>query len=365
VIDEDRLREVVARYAELTERFCDPELLNNPKVYKEVSKERSAIETLAAAAKEFLDARDEIASNKEELKSETDPSMTALYREENLRLEARRKELAEEIRLLLLPRDPYADKNIIMEIRPAAGGDEAAIFAGDLFRMYSKFAESMGWRIDILDAQATEFNGYKEMVFEVVGHEVYRHLKHESGVHRVQRVPATESQGRIHTSTVTVAVLPEAEEVDEIKIDPKDLRVDTYRSSGAGGQHVNKTDSAIRLTHLPTGVVAACQDERSQHQNRDKAMKLLQAKLLDIERRRIEEEHAADRKSQVGSGDRSEKIRTYNYPQSRVTDHRIGMSVKNLTAVMNGDIAPFLNALQTHEQQELLALEGASGAVEE
>ena len=365
MIDEDKLREVVARYAELTERFCDPELLNNPKAYKEVSKERSAIEVLAAKSKEYLEARDEIESNKEELKTETDSSMSALYREENLRLEALRKELAEEIRLLLLPRDPYADKNIIMEIRPAAGGDEAAIFAGDLFRMYSKFVESKGWRVDILDQQPTELNGYKEMVFEVKGTEVYAAMKYESGVHRVQRVPATESQGRIHTSTVTVAVLPEAEEVDEVKIDTKDLRVDTYRSSGAGGQHVNKTDSAIRITHLPTGLVVACQDERSQHQNRDRAMKILAAKLLDMERRRIEEEHATDRKSQVGTGDRSEKIRTYNYPQSRVTDHRIGMSIKNLSAVMNGDIGPFIDALRMQEQQELLALEGAAGTAGE
>lgn len=359
MIDESRLKEVVARYAELTERFCDPELLKDAKAYRDVSKERSAIETLAAKAKEYLDGVEEAESNRNELKTETDPSMVALYKEELLRLEERKKELEEEIRLLLLPRDPYADKNIIMEIRPAAGGDEAGIFAGDLFRMYSKYAESVGWTIDILDAQPTELNGYKEMVFEVRGTEVYGWMKYESGVHRVQRVPATESQGRIHTSTVTVAVLPEVEEVDEIAIDTKDLRIDTYRSSGAGGQHVNKTESAIRITHLPTGLVVACQDERSQIQNRARAMKILQAKLVDMERRRIEEEHAADRKSQVGTGDRSEKIRTYNYPQSRVTDHRIGMSVKNLSAVMNGEIAPFLEALRTHEQQELLAAESA------
>lgn len=361
MIDEDRLREVVGRYAELTERFCDPELLHNPTAYREVSKERSAIEALAAKAREYLEAGDEIITNESELKTETDPSMTALYREENLRLERARRDLAEEIRLLLLPRDPYADKNIIMEIRPAAGGEEAAIFAGDLFRMYCKWVESVGWRVEVLDSQPTDLNGYKEVTFEVKGDEVYGFLKYESGVHRVQRVPATESQGRIHTSTVTVAVLPEADEVDEVKIDPKDLRIDTYRSSGAGGQHVNKTESAIRITHLPTGLVVACQDERSQIQNRDRAMKILTAKLLDAERQRVEAEHAADRKSQVGTGDRSEKIRTYNYPQSRVTDHRIGMSVKNLAAVMEGDIGPFLDALRTHEQQELLVHEGASG----
>ncbi len=364
MIDEDKLREVVARYAELTERFCDPELLKDPKVYKAVSVERSELESLAAKARDYLEVKEQLRANRAELKTEKDPSMVALYRDEVQNLEEAQERLQEEIRLLLLPQDPYANKNIIMEIRPAAGGDEAGIFAGDLFRMYSRFAESKGWKVEILEAQPTELNGYKEMVFEIRGTEVYRQMKYESGVHRVQRVPETESQGRIHTSTVTVAVLPEADEVDsEIKIDPKELRVDTFRSSGAGGQHVNKTDSAIRITHLPTGLVVACQDERSQHQNRDKAMKVLKAKLLDMERRKAEEELAADRKSQVGTGDRSEKIRTYNYPQSRVTDHRIGFSVKNLSAVMQGDLGPFVEALMTHEQQELLARENAQGLV--
>lgn len=364
MIDEDKLREVVARYAELTERFCDPELLKDPKVYKAVSVERAEIESLAAKSREYLEVKEQLKANRAELKSEKDPSMVALYRDEVRNLEESQERLQEEIRLLLLPQDPYANKNIIMEIRPAAGGDEAGIFAGDLFRMYSRFAESRGWKVEILEAQSTELNGYKEMVFEIRGNEVYRQMKYESGVHRVQRVPETESQGRIHTSTVTVAVLPEADELeDEIKIDPKELRIDTFRSSGAGGQHVNKTDSAIRITHLPTGLVVACQDERSQHQNRDKAMKVLKAKLLDMERRRAEEELAADRKSQVGTGDRSEKIRTYNYPQSRVTDHRIGFSVKNLSAVMQGDLGPFVEALMTHEQQELLARETSQGLV--
>ena len=287
--------------------------------------------------------------------------MSALYRDEIETQEAELEVLTEEIRLLLLPKDPYADKNIIVEIRPAAGGDEAAIFAGDLFRMYSRFSETRGWDLSILDAQPTGLNGYKEMVFEVKGTEVYRYMKYESGVHRVQRVPETESQGRIHTSTVTVAVLPEADELDEIEVEFKDLKVDTYRASGAGGQHVNKTDSAVRLTHLPTGVVVACQDERSQHQNKDKALKVLKAKLFDMERRKREEEMAADRKSQVGSGDRSEKIRTYNYPQSRVTDHRIGLSVMNLSQVVNGDLSNIVEALATHEQQELLAIANAQG----
>lgn len=358
MIDDGRLEEVVGRYAELTERLCDPELHNDAKAFRDVSVERAGLEELALKSKEFLESKKQLAENKAELRAESDPSMTALYKEEIGRLEAALEQLTEEIRVLLLPKDPYADKNIIVEIRPAAGGDEAAIFAGDLFRMYHRYAESKRWTVSILDAQPTGLNGYKEMVFEIQGNSVYSLMKYESGVHRVQRVPETESQGRVHTSTVTVAVLPEADEVDEIQVESKDLKVDTYRASGAGGQHVNKTDSAIRLTHLPTGLVVACQDERSQHQNRDKAMKILKAKLLDMERRRQDAEQAANRKSQVGTGDRSEKIRTYNYPQSRVTDHRIGLSVKNLSAVMDGDLDPFTNALQAHEQQELLAAQG-------
>ena len=358
MIDDSRLEEVVGRYAELTERLSDQALYDDPKAYKEVSVERAGLEELAEKAKEFLDSKARLAQNKADLRAESDSSMAELYKEEISDLEESLETLTEQIRVLLLPKDPYADKNIIMEIRPAAGGDEAAIFAGDLFRMYNRYAESKGWSVSIMDAQPTGLNGYKEMVFEIQGNAVYRHLKYESGVHRVQRVPETESQGRVHTSTVTVAVLPEADEVDEIQVEMKDIKVDTYRASGAGGQHVNKTDSAVRLTHLPSGVVVACQDERSQHQNRDKAMRILKAKLLDMERRRQEEEYAADRKSQVGTGDRSEKIRTYNYPQSRVTDHRIGMSVKNLSAVIDGDLDPFSQALQAHEQQELLAAEG-------
>lgn len=360
MIDEQKLEEVVGRFAELNDRLYDCDLAKDPKALREVTMERAGLEELAIKSKQFLEAKASLSENKAELKAESDQSMCALYKEEINNLEATIETLTEEITVLLLPKDPYADKNIIMEIRPAAGGDEAAIFAGDLFRMYHRYADSKGWSVNILDAQPTGLNGYKEMVFEIQGKEVYRHLKYESGVHRVQRVPETESQGRVHTSTVTVAVLPEADEVDEIEVDAKDLKVDTYRASGAGGQHVNKTDSAVRITHLPTNTVVACQDERSQHQNRDKAMRVLKAKLLDMERRRQEQELAADRKSQVGTGDRSEKIRTYNYPQSRVTDHRIGMSVKNLSAVVNGDLEPFSQALQAQEQQELLAAEGAN-----
>lgn len=361
MIDDARLEEVIGRYNELTERLCDPQLLNDPDAYRDVSTERAGLEELANRSKLFLEQKEQLAENKEELRAESDASMSALYKEEIETLEASLEKLTEEIRLLLLPKDPYADKNIIVEIRPGAGGDEAAIFAGDLFRMYHRYAESKGWTLSILNEQSTGLNGYKEMVFEIQGRQVYQHLKYESGVHRVQRVPETESQGRVHTSTVTVAVLPEADEVDEIAVDPKDLKVDTYRASGAGGQHVNKTDSAVRLTHLPSGVVVACQDERSQHQNRDKALRILKAKLLDMERQRQEQEVAADRRSQVGTGDRSEKIRTYNYPQSRVTDHRIGLSVKNLSAIMDGDLDVFSLALQAQEQHELLAAEGGQG----
>jgi peptide chain release factor 1 len=358
VIDDSRLEEVIGRYGELTQKLCDPELHSDAKAFREVSVERAGLEELAQKSKKLLESKAQLAQNKTDLRAESDASMADLYKEEIRGLEETVEQLTEEIRLLLLPQDPYADKNIIVEIRPAAGGDEAAIFAGDLFRMYTRYAEGKGWQVSILDAQPTGLNGYKSMVFEVNGTAVYRHLKYESGVHRVQRVPETESQGRVHTSTVTVAVLPEADEVDEVHVDMKDVKVDTYRASGSGGQHVNKTDSAVRLTHEPSGVVVACQDERSQHQNKDKAMKILKAKLLDMERRRQDEETAADRKSQVGTGDRSEKIRTYNYPQSRVTDHRIGMSVKNLSAVVDGDLDAFSQALQAHEQQELLAAEG-------
>ena len=360
MIDESRLQEVVGRFAELTERMSDQELYNDSKAFTAVSKERAGLEELATKSKQYLEAKQQLEANKADLRAESDPSMTELYKEEISALEETVETLHDEIRLLLLPKDPYADKNIIMEIRPAAGGDEAAIFAGDLFRMYSRYADTKGWTVSIMDAQPTGLNGYKEMVFEIEGTEVYRYLKYESGVHRVQRVPETESQGRVHTSTVTVAVLPEADEIDEIEVEAKDLKIDTYRASGAGGQHVNKTDSAVRLTHLPSGVVVACQDERSQHQNKDKAMKLLKAKLFDMERMKAESELAADRKSQVGTGDRSEKIRTYNYPQSRVTDHRIGMSVMNLASVIDGDLEQFSQALQAYEQQELLAAEGGA-----
>lgn len=356
LVELDKLREIVARFDELTERFCDPGVLSDGKLYKKVATERSELEDLAKASKTYLKAEEDRVAAEQGLGEAEDPDMKDLFRMEIEELKDQQKQLQEEIRLLMLPKDPHSGKNVIVEIRPAAGGDEAGLFASDLFRMYSRYSESKGWKLQVLDSSPTEVGGFKEVVFEIHGHEVFGSLKYESGVHRVQRVPETESGGRIHTSTVTVAVLPEVEDVDEVKVEDKDLRIDTYRASGAGGQHVNKTDSAIRITHLPSGLVVACQDERSQHQNKDKAMRILRAKLLEAEIRRQQEELAANRKSQVGTGDRSEKIRTYNYPQSRVTDHRVGFSVKNLNAVMEGGLEPFVDVLRSQEQQELMEL---------
>lgn len=354
MLDLSKLREIVSQFDELTEKLCDPELLSDPARYKAATQQRSGMEEMATQSRRYLQLIDQHDQVRQELEQSQDPEMSAMFREEFSSLKDQLEELEPVIHKLLLPKDPYAGKNVIVEIRPAAGGDEAGIFAGDLFRMYNRYAESKGWSCSVLDAQPTELGGFKEIVFQIQGFEVYSHMKYESGVHRVQRVPETEAQGRIHTSTVTVAVLPEADTVDEVPIDPKDLKIDTYRSSGAGGQHVNKTESAIRITHMPTGLVVACQEERSQMQNRERAMGVLRAKLLDMERSRIENEITQSRRSQVGSGDRSEKIRTYNYPQSRVTDHRIGLSIMNLPAIMSGDLEEIIQALHTEEQKNLL-----------
>lgn len=354
-MDLDKLQEIINQFDELTEKLCDPELLADPVRYRNAAQQRAGMETLVARCREFI----QLSKQKEDTLAElnapnSDPDIAAMFREELGQLNDRLEELEPELKRLLLPKDPYAGKNVIIEIRPAAGGDEAGIFTGDLFRMYCKYAEKLGWTYQVLDAQPLDLGGFKEVVFEIQGFEVYAKMKYESGVHRVQRVPETEASGRIHTSTVTVAVLPEADEVNEIPINDKDLKIDTYRSSGAGGQHVNKTESAIRITHLPSGIVVACQEERSQHQNRDKAMRVLRAKLQEAERLRVENELTESRRTQVGTGDRSEKIRTYNYPQSRVTDHRIGLSVMNLASVMEGEMDPIIVALQVEEQQKLL-----------
>ncbi len=354
MLDLQKLQEMERRFEDLENSLCNPEILADPKAFQQLSKERKAIEEVALRSREMGRLVSRLEEERAALSGETDPEMRELYQSEIAGMQARLEELQGELTNLLLPRDPYAGKDIILEIRPAAGGDEATLFAAELLRMYLRFAESKGWKSELMYRQDTELGGLKEVGLSITGHDVYQHMKFESGVHRVQRVPATEASGRIHTSTVTVAVLPEADDVDEVPIDPKDLRIDTYRSSGAGGQHVNKTESAIRITHLPTGLVVACQDERSQHQNKDKAMRVLRAKLLELERARAENEMVANRRSQVGTGDRSEKIRTYNFPQSRVTDHRIGLTVHNIAGVMEGDLGDLVQGLIAQEQKELL-----------
>ena len=354
MLDLTKLKEMERRFEELEHSLCNPEVLSDPAEYQKLSKERKSIEDVAVRSRELNSVTEQITESHKSLTEEEDNEMRDLYRAEIADLEKRRDELEEELTKLLLPRDPYAGRNVIVEIRPAAGGEEAALFAQELFRMYLYYAERMKWKTEVMYRQDTDLGGMKEVCFSITGSDVYQHMKYESGVHRVQRVPATETSGRIHTSTVTVAVLPEVDSVDEVPIDAKDLRIDTYRSSGAGGQHVNKTESAIRITHLPTGLVITCQDERSQRQNREKAMRILQARLLEMERQKAEDELSSNRRSQVGQGDRSEKIRTYNFPQSRVTDHRIGFSVHNISAVMGGELDDIVNALCEAEQKELM-----------
>ncbi len=352
----DRIEE---KFQHLNDELCNPEVLGDSQRLKEISKERSHMEELVNLARQYRKAVSDQEEARQMSEMEEDPDMKSFLEDEIHRLEGEVEKLEQDIKFLMLPRDPYGDKNIIVEIRQGAGGDEAALFAANLMRMYMKFAEREGFKTEILDIHETELGGVKEVNFSIKGKSVYSLMKFESGVHRVQRVPDTEASGRIHTSTATVAVLPEAEEVD-VEIDPGDLRVDTYRSSGAGGQHVNKTDSAIRITHNPTGIVVACQDERSQRQNREKAMRMLRAKLLEKAIRKQEEEIASSRKLQVGTGDRSEKIRTYNYPQTRITDHRIGYTAHNLEYVMEGDLYSLIDALKNAEKEELLREAGLS-----
>ena len=345
---------IEAHYDELERLIADPANINDYEKVAEYAQERAELEPLVALTRRYKQALDELEQAEALL---DDPDMGDLAREEIDRLEAAIPGMEDSLRRMLLPKDPRDNKNVIMEIRAGAGGDEAGIFAGDLFRMYSRYAEDHGWKVEVLSAHETGVGGYKEIVFEVRGQGAYSRLKYESGVHRVQRVPVTESQGRIHTSTATVAVLAEMDDV-EVEIDPSDLQIDTYRSAGAGGQNVQKNETAIRITHLPTGIVVACQDERSQLQNKLRAMNILRAKLYDMEQERLREEQDAARRSQVGSGDRSEKIRTYNFPQNRVTDHRIGMSSYNLPAVLDGNLDEFIDELATREEAERLQAVG-------
>ena len=349
-----RLERTVERFEEVGALLADPEVIGKQSRFRDLSMEYARLEPVAARFNEFrrLEAERTAAA---EMAAGADAEMRALAEEELRELETLLETEAFELTKLLIPKDDRDDSNIFLEIRAGTGGDEAAIFAGDLFRMYSRYAERQGWKVEVLSESPGEHGGYREIISRVVGHGAYSRLKFESGTHRVQRVPATEAQGRIHTSACTVAILPELDEVEDVALNPADLRVDTYRSSGAGGQHVNKTDSAIRITHLPTGIVVECQDERSQHKNRSRAMSLLRAKLLETEQRKQTAQQAQERKLQVGSGDRSERIRTYNFPQGRVTDHRINLTLYQLPAIVDGALDDVIGPLQQEWQAEQLA----------
>lgn len=354
----DRLEAIRKRYETLTQRLAAADIWDDPEEATRLSREQSELEAIVLSAQRLSDLSEELKGADELRRSETDPEMRELAEAEVERLSDEQQRAEQELRRLLLPKDPSDDKDVIVEIRSGAGGDEAALFAADLYRMYLRFAERQGWRAETLDESSTDIGGLKEVVFGIRGERAYSRLKFESGVHRVQRVPDTEAQGRIHTSTVTVAVLPEAEDV-EVNIASDELRVDTFRSGGAGGQHVNKTESAVRITHLPTGITVICQDEKSQHKNRDKAMRVLRARLLDHMQSEAKAELDSTRRSQVGSGDRSERIRTYNFPQGRVTDHRIGFTTHRLPGVLDGDLIELIDALTASSEAQRLEGEGA------
>ncbi|MEK7783131.1 MAG: peptide chain release factor 1 [Candidatus Binatota bacterium] len=352
----DKLAEVEKRYEQLESLLRDPQFLNKQREYSKVAKERAELEEIVSCYREWRKIEQEIQENRE-LLNENDEAIRELAKEEVSVLRERKEKLENRLKVLILPKDPNDSKNVILEIRAGTGGEEAALFAASLYRMYSRYAESRGWRVEVMNSNPTGLGGFKEIIALIEGKGVYSCLKFEGGVHRVQRVPVTEGSGRIHTSAVTVAVLAEADEV-EVEIDPKDLRVDVFRSSGPGGQSVNTTDSAVRVTHIPTGLVVSCQDEKSQHKNRAKALKVLRARLLEKREEERRSEIAATRKLMIGSGDRSERIRTYNFPQGRVTDHRINFTLYILDRVMEGELGELLDALMTHYQAEALQATG-------
>src|SRR6266567_329025 len=353
----ERLDQIEARYDELNSALGSPDIVNDSAKYQKTAKAHAEIASIVEKYREYKDLTKGIAESKAVLADEKDPEMRAYAQDELTQLEGRVKAAEEELKVLLLPKDPNDEKNIILEIRAGTGGDEATLFAAEIFRMYTRYAEMQRWKVEVLSTSESSAGGLKEVIAIIEGKFVYSQLKYESGVHRVQRVPATEQQGRIHTSAVTVAVLPEAEDVD-IKIEAKDLRIDTFCSSGPGGQSVNTTYSAVRITHLPTNTVVSCQDEKSQIKNREKGMRVLRARLYEMEQQKQADALAKERKAMVGSGDRSEKIRTYNFPHKRVTDHRIGLTIHQLPEIMDGKLQPIIDALVTHFQSERLKGEG-------
>jgi peptide chain release factor 1 len=349
----EKLDKIEQRYFEIQKIIENPDIVKDQKRYKETMQELSTISEIVETYNRYKTTAKNIEESKEIIKDSQDHDMKELAKEELKSLEKQAEDLTEQIKLLLIPKDPLDLKNIIMEIRAGTGGEEAALFASDLFRMYTRYAENQGWKIEILSSSDTGIGGIKEIIFSIAGKDVYANFRYESGVHRVQRVPVTEAGGRIHTSAVTVAVLPEAEETD-IDIRQEDLRIDVFRSSGPGGQSVNTTDSAVRVTHIPTGLVVSCQDEKSQHKNKAKAIRVLRSRLLEMEEQKKQQERARDRKQQVGTGDRSERIRTYNFPQNRVTDHRINLTLYKLTQVLEGDIYEIVEALKINAREEYL-----------
>ncbi len=351
----EKLAAVDTRYNELNTLLSSPETARHPELLMKYGQEQSALEPIATAYHRYRDVLAQLADAREMLNEELDDDMKVMVRDEVASLKDEQNALEADLQFMLLPKDPNDDKNVIVEVRAGAGGDEAGLFAADLFRIYTRYADGQGWKSAVMSSNESGIGGYKEIIFQVVGKGVYSKLKYESGVHRVQRVPQTESGGRIHTSTATVAVLPEMDEV-EIEIDPNDVRIDIFRSSGPGGQSVNTTDSAVRLTHVPTGLIVSCQDEKSQLQNKIKAFNILRARLYDLEQQRVEAEHGAARRLQVGRGDRSEKIRTYNFPQTRVTDHRIGFTSYRLEQILNGEIDEFIQNLSSADQEQKLKL---------